>query len=227
MSLFADPSAPLRTWIFALVTSSALAAPSLVAMPAAAEEGCAAWDVEYVLAANLRLTDTPMGQGDGVYSIGPGRVVLRFEDRGGQPGGAVKMLLYSMQERFTIRASTLFWTTTVTTDTRTGAEERAVAAEGTMKGRVLEWLGSVRGYHTDGTLTCDGSMCGKFGAPPPGKSELHIGPSPVRFSSFTFAPDGKTFTMASTFVAKTEMPKQTAFVSLAGREARRVCVPAR
>ena len=31
--------------------------------------------------------------------------------------------------------------------------------------------------------------------------------------------------MDSTFVAKTDMPKQTGFLTLAGREVRRSCIP--
>jgi hypothetical protein len=45
----------------------------------------------------------------------------------------------------------------------------------------------------------------------------------VRFHAFDFAPDRKTFTMGSTFVTKTESPKQTAHIQLSGREVRRTC----
>lgn len=190
---------------------------------------CTAWNVEYTLSANLQLRDTPMGAGNGVYRIGPGTVVLRFEDRGGQPGGAAKMLSYTMRENFQIRSRTIFWTTTVITDARTDATADGAcpsAAEGTLIGRTLRWSTPVRGYHTDGTLTCEGDLCGSFGAPPPGKSELHIAPHAVQLSPFELAADMKTFTMAHTFVSKTESPKQTAYITLAGREVRRSCAPA-
>lgn len=137
------------------------------------------------------------------------------------------MLTYSMREYFVINAKTLFWTTSVTTDTRTAATPNgcSIAAEGQLAARILSWRTPVRGYHTDGMLTCTGSLCGKFGAPPPGQSELHIPPAPVLFSSFELSADAKTFTMAPTQVGKTEQPKQTSFLGLAGREARRTCVP--
>jgi hypothetical protein len=186
------------------------------------------WEIEYALAANLKLTETPMGEGDGIYPIGPGKVVLRYENKGGQPGGDVKMQQYQMRESFTITSRTLFWTTSVITDTNTAATPNAcsIAAEGTLDGnRRLQWRTLVRGYHTDGTLTCRGSLCGKFGAPPPGQSALHIGPYPVRFNPFVFAPDMTTFTMATTHVSKTDMPKQSGEVALSGREMRRACVP--
>lgn len=192
------------------------------------EPACAGWDVEYSLAANLELKDTPMGEGDGVYKIGPGQTVLRFEDRGGKPGGAVKMLSYSMREHFRIVSKTLFWTTTVTTDTRTTTTpENGGVSEGALAERTLRWSKPLHDYRTDGSLTCDGSLCGKFGAPPSGTSELHIGPNQVDFSPFVFAADMKTFTMARTFVTKTDMPKQTAYLALAGREMKRTCVPAK
>lgn len=197
----------------------------LVAPIGATENGATtpncAWEVEYNLSASLKLTETPMGEGNGVYAIGPGEVVLRYEN------SDVKMLSYAMRESFTVKAKTLVWTTTVITDTNTFATPNAcsIAAEGALDGHVVRWRTPVRLLHTDGTLTCNGSLCGKFGAPPAGKMALHIGPLPVRFSPFEFAPDMKTFTMATTPISKTTMPKQTGEIALAGREVRRVCVP--
>ena len=186
------------------------------------------WQIEYALAAKLALSDTPMGEGDGTYTIGPGTVVLRYEDRDGVPGGAVEMLSYAMRESFVVKAKTLFWSTTVVTSSNTAAtpDQCGVAARGALDAsRNLRWKTPIRGYHTDGSLTCSGSMCGKFGAPPPGEMQLHIGPSNVQFSPFVFGPDMKTFTMAWTHVSKTSMPKQSAAVSLGGRETKRACVP--
>lgn len=193
-----------------------------------AQQPCS-WQIEYALNATLTLTDTPMGEGDGNYNIGPGKVVLRYEDRNGEPVGNVQMISYNMREAFTIQSKTLFWKTTVVTNTNTAAtpDACAIAAQGTLDPgtRNVRWRTPVRGYRTDGTITCSGSMCGKFGAPPPNETQLHIGPNNVQFSPFVFGPDMKTFTMASTHVSKTSMPKQSAAVSLAGRETKRACVP--
>jgi len=203
---------------------------SLADSPAGAQPApCTAWDVEYALSANLTLRDTPMGAGDGTFVIGPGFTVLRFESPSmgeGVPPAPVKMIAYGMTERFTIHSTALFWKTTVHTNTRTTVTPDAcsIVARGAMRGRSLVWSTPVRGYRTDGTLTCEGSMCGKFGAPPPGTSELHHPPRPVQLSSFTFAPDGKTFSMPATFVTKTDSPKQTGYLGLSGREIRRTCV---
>ena len=219
----------MAAWIVCTVCGSAFALPMLPGDAAAdTRQACNAWEIEYLLAANLKLSDTPMGEGDGTYPIGPGAVILRFENRSGKPGGDVKMLSYRMKEHFTVKSKTLFWTTTVVTDTNTAATPNscAFAAEGTLDASRLSWRTPVNGYHTDGTLTCDGSLCGKFGAPPRGQSPLHIGPGPVQFSPFIFSADMKTFTMVSTRVSKTDMPKQTGDLALAGREVRRACVTA-
>ncbi len=209
--------------VTALLLGAALA-PTADAQPTTT---CAGWEIEYALSANLQLSDTPMGQGDGVYPIGPGRVVLRFEDREGKPAGAVAMASYDMREHFTVTSKALLWTTTVVTDTQTRAtpDPCGIAARGALSRTTLSWSTPVTGYRTDGTLTCEGMLCGKFGAPPPGRSELHIGPGPVRFRAFELSKDLSTFTMQSTYVAKTDMPRQTAHVALAGREVRRSCVP--
>jgi hypothetical protein len=202
-----------RTIVVTLVAT--LAAPT-----AARAQPCHTEDVTYTLAATLQLSDTPLGRGDGNYAIGPGSMVLRIEGR------RVQMLSYTMRESFTVRTTTLFWTTTVVTSARSTATPGACpgVAEGVLDGRKIHWLTPVRGYRTDGTITCEGSFCGQFGAPPPGQSPLHIGPEPQRFADFHFSPDMKTFVMPKTPGQKTEMPKQTSHVAVSGREVRRVCV---
>ena len=206
----------------------AVVAPSGSAGADQPSDTCDAWDVEYTLAARLQLTDTPMGAGNGIYTIGPGTAVLRFTNVNGMPspGGAVGLRHYAMRERFRIDSSALFWKAHVVTDTRTTTAPDACGdvAKGRLEGASVRWLTGLTGYRTDGTLTCDGSLCGSFGAPPAGTSELHIAPHPVPFSALRFSADMKTFSMPSTFVAKTDSPKQTAFLALSGREARRTCV---
>jgi hypothetical protein len=188
--------------------------------------GCAAYDVIYSIAGNLQLTDTPMGAGNGTYPVGPGSVVLRVDPQAGR----TTMVSFEMPERFGIDSKKLFWTTHVDMNataraTPAGTGACASVAEGAMRGQSLAWATRANGFHTDGTIGCRGSMCGKFGAPPPGTSDLHIGPSDVQLSPFEFSPDGRTFTMASTFVSKTASPKQTAHLALAGHEVSRTCAP--
>lgn len=186
---------------------------------------CPAFQIEYQLAGRLQLTDTPMGQGNGVYDIGPGRVVLRFENVNGGPGGRAEIVAYDMRERFDVHAQALFWKTTAVTDSHTTTSPGACGvAEGALSGNTLAWRTPLNGYKVDGSITCTGSLCGSFGAPPPGTSGLHLPAHDVQFKSFTFTNGMKTFTMPFTFVSKSEHPKQTAYMALAGREVSRQCV---
>jgi hypothetical protein len=167
-----------------------------------------------------------MGKGDGVYRIGPGATVLRFESKGGVPGTAVKMLTYRMHEHFVVHSKALFWRSAFTsiTDTAVTPNACAVAAEGTLVDHRIRWSTPLLGYRTDGIVTCVGSLCGMGGAPAPGEQTLHLGPGPVWFNPFDFATDMQTFAMQSTQVSRTESPKLTATIALSGRETRRSCV---
>lgn len=182
---------------------------------------CPAWDVEYTLNATVRISDTTMGAGDGVHAIGPGKAVLRFfEDK------TVKVLEYSMRDRFTVSTSVLFSTTNVAVDTTTKATPNkcGFAAEGVLSGTTLRWSGAWSGMRTDGNVTCNGGFCGKFGAPPNGTSETHVAPRDVIFSPFEYAKDMSTFTMAWSVVSRLTSPSQTSRISLGGREVKRTCV---
>lgn len=116
----------------------------------------------------------------------------------------------------------------VVTDSTTRATPNACgsAADGVMQGSKLQWTSKVRGVRTEGTLTCEGKFCGSHGAPPAGTTPLRLGPTDSAFRPFEFAADGRSFTMQFTLAAKTEVPKQTSFVALTGRESKRTCVPA-
>lgn len=191
----------------------------------AAPAPCDGWQVEYALSASLELTDTPLGQGDGIYPVGPGSMSIRFDNVDGQAAGRAKVISYEMGEAFKVVAKTLFWATTVRTDTSTRTNPiRCGAPEGLLTGTTLGWSRALAGVQTDGTLFCEGSFCGKFGAPPAGQSALHVPPQPVWFKAFQFSTDHRTFTMPSTWVSRTDSPKQTAYLALAGRELRRACV---
>jgi hypothetical protein len=185
---------------------------------------CESWDVEYDLSGNMQLSDTPMGQGDGTYLVGPGKMALRFDDHEGRPYGRAGLASYELRQAFTVVSKTLFWKTQVASDVTTRAVGQACGTMGgSLAGGTLTWSRPIA-FKSDGTLNCDGSFCGKFGAPPPGVSELHMPAEGVILSPFQYASDMKTFTMARTLVSKSESPKQTAHLALAGREVRRTCV---
>jgi hypothetical protein len=191
-------------------------------------ESCGAWDIEYSLTTHLRITDTPMGKGDGVFVVGPGTVVMRFDDAGGRPGGRGWMLSYDTRSHFRIDARAFGMSSVIITDAMSHATPDAcgIAADAVLDDAVLRWTTPVHGYHTDGTIDCSGSLCGSFGAPPRGTSGIHIPPGEVKLHDLAISNDLETFTMPYTLVSKTKEPQQTAFVSMAGREVKRTCVPA-
>jgi hypothetical protein len=192
-----------------------------LAVPSHAEPACDAVDVEYAFSANLLLTGTPLGEGNGLHPIGPGRAVLRYER-----GGRVTMRSCSLHMKFVTNAKTLFWKTSIETDaeTRWSPDARGVVAEGRLEGQRVVWIGPTRGFETDGTLTCSGSMCGKFGVPPTGKSELHMKPTPKNLRPFEVSADLSTIKMPYTKIAQTDSPPQTSIVAVHGKEVRRTCV---
>jgi hypothetical protein len=217
-----------RRWSFGFSALAAIGA--LVALSprteAADAPACDALEVEYALTGTLILSDTPSGKGDGSYRVGPGTAIVRFAlDRGGMAGPA-KLVAYEMVERFRIDASVVFLSTHVTTAAKTtvGRDACGVVAHGNLSGNKLELTTPLRSSRTDGTVSCEGSLCGKLGAPPPGTSALHIPPHDVHFEPWVFGPDLKTFTMAETWSARSEAPKQTSHITLSGRELRRECV---
>jgi hypothetical protein len=187
---------------------------------------CNTWEIEYTLAAQVELSDTMMGAGDGVHTIGPGTLVLHFDNVNNAPGGVVKLMTYDMTDQFTVTAKFAGVGTNVVNDTHTKTTPNicGVSAQGTYGERVLRWSTLWNGVHTDGKLNCTGSMCGRFGGPPPGQSEVHTAAHPVVFKPFEYAPDMKTFHMDSSVTAKSTNPSQTSKITFNGRETKRSCI---
>jgi hypothetical protein len=216
-----------HSWASVVSACAIVALGTAVATSARANDGleCEAVDVEYAVDARLLITGTPLGEGNGHHTIGPGRAVVRFER-----GGRVTLRASELRMRFTMHAKTLFWNTTILTDamTRWSPDACGVVVEGRLEphgeGKTVRWTSEARGFQTDGTLTCTGSLCGRFGAPPPGKSELHMKPTPKQLRPFEVAPDLSTVKMPYTRIAQTLSPPQTSIVAVFGREVRRACV---
>lgn len=191
---------------------------------AVAEEPCAVTDVDFATVGSLLVRDTQFGAGNGVYPLGTGRVRLRFENGPDGLPTEAKLMSYELDNHFTIQASFAFWWTKVVTESRTTTASLCEgAARGALHHGDIVWTTKVEGYHSDGTMQCEGNVCGKFGAPPPGSSPLHEAAA-VAFHPFRFSPDGKTFTMEYAEVSHSDSPQQTSYVSLSGRETKRVCV---
>lgn len=188
---------------------------------------CSAWDVDYALSGNLRIADTTFGAGDGIFPVGPGHAVVRFDNVGGAPGGHARLNAYSMHETVSITSHAAFWSATVTTDTNSRAAD-GTSTEGSLAGTALAWASPMRGYATHGEINCEGSLCGKFGAPPSGKSPVDIAPRPIALAAFQYARDMKTFSMNYVQISHSDgsnSPKQTSYEAISGREMKRTCVP--
>jgi hypothetical protein len=186
--------------------------------------GCAVSDVDYEVTASVMLRGTPLGAADGVHPLGSGTMRLRFER--GDDTRTAKLMSYRVDNRMTVETTVAWIKTTVTAESRTGTQPDACqgSAQGTLSGSRLVWRGAVRGYGSEGTITCDGSMCGSFGAPPRGASALRDHPADLRFGTFVFSPDGSTFAMPYTQVPTTTKGSQKTFLGLSGRRVGRACL---
>lgn len=189
---------------------------------AMAADACPVSDVEYSVVSSVAVRGTTFGAANGVYPLGVGKVVLRF-DR-----DAVKLLSYDMSNHLTVKAKVAMLSTTVVTTslTTTAANRCGGSARGTMHEGTLDWGSNVTGYHSDGTQECSGSMCGKFGAPPYGASPFHDAPATITFNAFHFSADRSTFSMEYMLVSKSASPRQTTYMALAGRRVKEACASA-
>ena len=162
------------------------------------------------------------GAANGVYPLGTGKLTLRVER------DAVRLMSYDLVNLLTVKASVLMVSTTVVTASHTSTARDACrgSAQGALHDGLLTWNSPVSGYHSEGTQECSGSMCGKFGAPPPGTSPFHDAPSALTFGAFTFSPDGSTFTMPYMFVSRSSSPQQTTYMALSGRRLKQSCATA-
>jgi hypothetical protein len=215
-----------------LATFAAIAVVALIAATPRAASGqfeavaaatpCARWDVTYTITGNLRITGTPMGAGDGVHSVGPGALVLRLDTLSGR----ARLVAFDLRERFAVTPSAIMWNATVLTDAavRIAPDASGDAGSGRLLDGVLRWSGPVRGYRTDGALICNGNLCGKFGAPPPGRSDLHTPPVAVRFQPLLFEGDD-TFQMGYALVSESQSPPQKTYLAMAGRRTHQACAP--
>jgi hypothetical protein len=212
--------------LLALATLAQAPRPAAAQVPATdGTPGCTRWEVQYAIAGTLWITETQMGAGNGTFPVGPGTLVLRLDTQAARG----MLLRFDLQEHFAIRPNAVLWNATVVTDTaaRVVADGAGAAASGRWFGDgILQWDAPLHGYRSDGSLTCDGSLCGKFGAPPQGRSELHQASSAVRWQPFRFDREGQTFQMDFALVSSSEAPRQRSYLALAGRRTGRTCIQA-
>jgi hypothetical protein len=219
-----------RNGLFAALAASAVAAvmapgPAAGEMAVDAVPGhCAVSEVRYVTSGILHIAETKMGAGDGYFPVGPGTLVLRVDAHTGH----VELAAFELHERFAIRPNAALWSATVTTDAwaHLAPNARPADVQGRLAGDgVLHWSAPLRSYRSDGALVCDGTLCGKFGAPASGRTELHAATAEVRLEPLRLARDGATFQMDYTLVSESQSPHQKTYLALAGRRAQESCLP--
>ncbi|HXX70045.1 MAG TPA: hypothetical protein VEK07_22890 [Polyangiaceae bacterium] len=205
-----------------LIAAFPTAASGQLEAVTAATPPCARLEVTYAITGNLRITGTPLGAGDGTHSVGPGALVLRVDTRSGR----AQLVAFDLQERFAVTPSAVMWNATVLTDAaaRVAPDSSGEAGSGRLLDGVLRWSGPIRGYHTDGALICNGTLCGKFGAPPPGRSDIHTPAVTVRFQPLRFERGSDTFQMAYALVSESMSPPQKTYLAMAGRRTRQACL---
>jgi hypothetical protein len=219
--------APVARWRGRVVVALASLglATTLVAHSASGsnEPACAATDSDYAVVAHVVVRNTAFGAANGEYLLGSG--TMRLHAEGGRDPWRVTLTAFELLNHLTVAVRAAVVSGQIVTLSRTSVTHDASgsSAQGSLRGGVLTWTTPVTGYRSDGTMECSGSMCGKFGAPPKGASPFHDVPPTVAFNPFTFSADGGTFTMPYALLSKADSPRQTTYLSLAGRLVRRVC----
>jgi hypothetical protein len=169
---------------------------------------CQVWQITYDLSdSEFEISGTPLGAGDQVNTvveddqddeeIGPGTMVLYFEDMGGTPGGMAWIASYDMDSNFVVASAGA----TVTTDLVISGEPAGCAlAEGTLDNGEVAWSNDeMADTHTMGTILCMGNFC-MLGGLPNGMAVPvdEVGPQAV--SPFQFEDDLSAFTMDQTVI---------------------------
>ncbi|MCB9680538.1 MAG: hypothetical protein H6733_03630 [Alphaproteobacteria bacterium] len=146
--------------------------------------------------------------------MGPGTMVVRFEDDGGAPGGGnAEILSYSLTQNFVTSA---FGLVTITTDLQNDAGPQTCGVStGTLAGTTLGWdVGAMTDYCSVGTISCAGILCGTSGAPPSGTPQSINDCSDFPLNDFTFSSDLTTF--SSTPVVVSSDANQTTTMTFQG-----------
>lgn len=168
---------------------------------------CQVWQITYDLSdSEFEVSNTPFGAGDQVNvvveddqaddEIGPGTMVLYFEDQGGNPGGMGWIASYDVEINFVVDSAT-----TVTTDlTVTGEPVGCALAEGMLQNGEVAWSNDeMADTHTMGTILCQGQLCG-LGGLPNGMAVPVDDVGPQAVSPFVFENDLSAFTMDQTVI---------------------------
>jgi hypothetical protein len=203
------------------VALTTITTPSLASDAAACTES----DTDYAIVAHVLVRNTAFGAANGEYLLGSGTLRLRVEGAGDSQRVTLRSFDLANHLTVVVRAAVVSGQIVTTAHTTVSHDASGNSAVGTQRGPVITWATPVSGYRSDGTMECSGSACGKFGGPPKGVSPFHDAPPAVTFTPFTFSADRSTFTMPYTLLSKADSPRQTTYLSIAGRLVHRTCTP--
>ncbi|MBW2527017.1 MAG: hypothetical protein JRI23_22745 [Deltaproteobacteria bacterium] len=193
---------------------------------------CATWLVTYDLTgstyfidATVDYTITVQTPYDENRNMGPGTMVLRFEDDGGAPAdGPVTIVDYSLRQNFVTGITGALVTTDIMT---TAGPDPCGVATGTLTAGALQWNPAVASpYCRDGQVSCAGFLCGNFGSPPENSPFVFDDDctEPLPLSSFVFDGGVSSFTMES--VTMSQDGNQSTHLAFVGTETDRQLDPA-
>jgi hypothetical protein len=176
--------------------------------------------------------DTPLGAGDQANTatppytapneIGPGTMVIRFKDAGGNPGpGTAHIMSYTMNLEFTVNGGggSASVHNVLTEDAVAGA---CGAATGTYASPTITWNApGFASFHTHGTITCSGNLC-TLGGLPDGTAQPDDTTTPLTLNPFTFTSGVTKFTMPE--VQNSKDSKSSTWIAFTGTETGRKAV---
>jgi hypothetical protein len=192
---------------------------------------CATWLVTYDLTGSTYLIDAMMDYTitvqtdyDADRNMGPGTMVLRFDDDGGAPAaGPVTIVDYSLRQNFVTGITGAMVTTDIQT---TAGPEPCGVATGTLTGTTLAWSpAEAAPYCRDGQVSCAGGLCGSFGSPPANAPFVFDNDctAALPLDDFEFGSDVSSFTMAA--VVMSQDGNQTTSLAFVGTETGRELDP--
>jgi len=192
---------------------------------------CDRVEIEYALGAGsrVRVSDTLLGAGDGDYDVASGALRVRYTAVGGKPApGDAELLSLKVAFDFTAVTKVVGLKTQVRTvaTARNTPDRCGIVARGAFDGSRLTFREAARGYRSEGKLYCEGALCGRFGAPPPGESSVVVGPFDASYRPLVLTDGMKALTMDYSEVARGQSPRQTTSLRLVAREVKRSCVAA-
>jgi hypothetical protein len=217
----------------AAVTDASQTADAAVTDAAVTDAGsCSVWEIVYDLGGSeFEISDTPFGAGDQVNTVaepydaddhvGPGTMVLRFTDVGGDPGDRAWLISYTMAIHFVVDSGF----TAVETDLDSSAGPNACGiTTGSVNGTTVAWTPpTMAGRHSVGQMLCTGSFC-SFAGLPDGTPVPVDETTDQPLSDFVFSADLSSFTMAQTVIEQD--PNATASWTYQGTEVSRQLIGA-